>query len=191
MAKIGYARVSTVEQNIDRQLEALNKADCEKIYCEKISGKNMERPELQRMLEYVREGDILVVESYSRLARSTRDLLEIIDKLKNKGVQFISMKERIDTTTPQGNLMLTIFAGLSQFERETLLQRQSEGIAIAKAKGVYKGRKAIALPSNWIEVYTLWKEGTYTAKVAQKKLGLQSATFYRMVKKYEANKDAK
>lgn len=184
---IGYIRVSTKEQNTERQEEALKKEGAEKVFIEKISGKNTNRPKLQEMMQFVREGDTLIVESYSRLARSTTDLLTIIAELESKGVKFISLKEHIDTNTPQGKFMLTIFAGLSQFERECILQRQAEGIAIAKSQGKYKGRKPVTLPPNWQEVITLWKTGDITARVAQKKLGMKPATFYRKVKELEQN----
>ena len=182
MARIAYIRVSTKEQNTARQEEAMKSQGVERTYIEKVSGKNTDRPQLKAMLDYVREGDTVVVESYSRLARSTADLLNIIESLNKKGVSFISLKENIDTTTPQGKLMLTIFAGLAQFERECLLQRQAEGIALAKTRGVYKGRKPIDKPNNWDEVIALWKAGDITAVVAQKKLELTPATFYRKVK---------
>ena len=131
--KIGYIRVSTQEQNTARQ--ETDKEQFDKVYIEKASGKNTDRPQLTAMMDYVRVGDTVVVESYSRIARNTKDLLEIIDRLNKKGVAFISQKEQIDTSTPAGRLMLTIFAGLAQFERECLLERQAEGIAIAKAEG--------------------------------------------------------
>lgn len=182
MARIAYIRVSTKEQNTARQEEAMKSQGVERTYIEKVSGKNTDRPQLKAMLDYVREGDTVVVESYSRLARSTADLLNIIESLNKKGVSFISLKENIDTTTPQGKLMLTIFAGLAQFERECILQRQAEGIAIAKAEGKYKGRKPVELPDNWNEIMKLWKAGDITAVVAQKKLELTPATFYRKVK---------
>ena len=131
--KVGYIRVSTVDQNPARQEEALRQHGVERVFEEKISGKDMNRPKLKELLDFVREGDTVIVESYSRLARSSKDLLFIIDKLQEKKVSFVSLEENIDTTTPQGKLMLTIFAGLSQFERECTLQRQTEGIAIVKA----------------------------------------------------------
>lgn len=184
--KVAYIRVSTEEQNTARQEESMKDQGIEKAFIEKISGKSMDRPQLRAMLDYVREGDTLVVESYSRLARNTKDLLSIVEELEKKSVAFISLKEKIDTSTPQGKLMLTIFAGLAQFERECMLQRQKEGIAIAKAEGKYKGRKPVAIPDNWNEVITLWKKGEITAKVAQKKLEMTSATFYRKVKEKES-----
>lgn len=179
--KVAYIRVSTEEQNTARQEEAMKAQGTEKVFIEKVSGKNTDRPQLKAMLDYVREGDCLIVESYSRLARNTVDLLNIIGELDKKGVSFISLKENIDTSTPQGRLMLTIFAGLAQFERECTLQRQAEGIAIAKAEGKYKGRKPVSLPSNWNEVIGLWQNGEITARVAQRKLNMTPATFYRKV----------
>ena len=180
---VGYVRVSTKEQNTARQEELMKRLGVSKVFEEKISGKNMNRPKLKAMMEFVREGDTVVVESYSRLARSTRDLLTIVEELQEKKVGFISQKENIDTNTPQGRLMLTIFAGLAQFERECTLERQAEGVAIAKAQGKYKGRKPIDKPANWNQVFNQWKAGEITARVAQRKLGLKPATFYRMVKK--------
>ena len=180
--KVAYIRVSTEDQNTARQEEAIRNLGVEKAFIEKVSGKNMDRPQLKAMLDYVREGDTLIVESYSRLARNTKDLLSIIEELEKKGVAFVSLKENIDTSTPQGKLMLTIFAGLAQFERECTLQRQKEGIAIAKTEGKYKGRKPVDIPDNWNEVIALWKKGEITAKVAQKNLGMTPATFYRKLK---------
>ena len=180
--KVAYIRVSTEDQNTARQEEAMKSQGIEKAFIEKVSGKSMDRPQLKAMLDYVREGDTLAVESYSRHARNTKDLLSIVEELERKGVAFISLKENIDTSTPQGKLMLTIFAGLAQFERECTLQRQKEGIATAKTEGKYKGRKPVAIPDNWNEVIALWKKGEITAKVAQKKLGMTSATFYRKTK---------
>lgn len=181
--KVAYIRVSTEGQNTARQEEAMKGLGVERCFIEKISGKNTDRPQLKAMMDFVREGDSLIVESYSRLARSTHDLLEIVDALSKKGVAFVSLKENIDTTTPQGKLMLTIFAGLAQFERECLLQRQAEGIAIAKANGVYKGRKPVDTPDNWEEVIEEWKSGKITAVEAMKETGLTKATFYRMAKR--------
>ena len=178
--RIGYARTSTQEQNLDRQQVALQNVD--KIFMEKLSGKDMNRPQLKAMMDFVREGDVVVVESYSRLARSTKDLLSIIEQLENKGVKFVSLKENIDTTTPQGRLMLTIFGGLAQFEREQTLQRQKEGILIAKSKGVYKGRKPINLPENYNDVMMLWRNKSITARKAMTMLNMNPTTFYRKAK---------
>lgn len=188
--KVGYVRVSTTEQNTARQEKIMADLDVEKIFIDKLSGKNTQRPELKRMLEFVRAGDTVVVESYSRLARSTKDLLNLIDALSEKGVNFISQKENIDTSTPQGRLMLTIFAGLAQFERECTLERQREGIAIAKSEGKYKGRKPIQVDEEkFKEVYDRWKAGKIKAVEAMKELELSKPTFYRRAKAFEMAKN--
>lgn len=185
MARIGYIRVSTQEQNTARQEVALK--DCDKLYIEKVSGKDAEhRPQLKAMMDYVREGDTVVVLEYSRFARNTRDLLKLVDELKEKKVSFVSLKENIDTSTAHGELMMTIFAGLAQFERKQNLQRQAEGIAIAKAEGKYKGRQPIKVDEKAFEQeYRAWKEGKQTARKAMQNVGLQPNTFYRRVKAFE------
>ena len=182
MARIKYIRVSTKEQNTPRQEQ--DKALYDKIYLEKISGKDTNRPQLQAMLDYVREGDVVEVESYSRLARDTRDLLNIIDALNKKGVTFVSQKEQIDTSTPAGRFMLSVFASLAQFEREQILSRQAEGIAIAKQEG-RMGRPEIKPCDNFTAIVEAWKQGKTTAVEAMKQAGLTKATFYRKVKAME------
>lgn len=179
MARIKYIRVSTQEQNTARQETDKEKFD--KVYIEKASGKNTDRTELKKMLDYVREGDVVVVESYSRIARNTQDLLAIVAALEAKGVDFVSQKEQIDTSTPSGRLMLTIFAGLAQFERECLLERQAEGIAIAKAEG-RMGRPSIQTGEEFAAIVKRWKAGEITAVAAMKEAGMTNATFYRKVK---------
>ncbi len=139
MATVGYIRVSTSEQNIQRQVELLE-SECDTVFIDKVSGKNTNRPEYKRMMDYLRDGDLLVVESYDRLSRDLKDLIEIVEILKNKGVNFKSKKQDIDTSTVQGTLMFHMFGGLAQYERELIKQRQAEGIAIAKAEGKFKGR---------------------------------------------------
>lgn len=143
--RVFYIRCSTLDQNEARQLAMAKEHNADRIFIDKASGKNTDRVELQKMLAFVREGDTVICESFSRIARNTRDLLSITDELQRKGVEFISLKESIDTSTPQGKFMLTIFAALAQMERENILQRQSEGIAIAKENGVYKGRKPMEI----------------------------------------------
>lgn len=141
---IAYIRVSTREQNEARQVEALEKYGIEKTYMEKVSGKNIQdRTQLQAMLDFCREGDAIFVHDFSRLARSTRDLLDIVSYLDTKGVKLVSNKENLDTSTPTGKLMLTVIASINEFERQNLLERQHEGIEIAKREGKYKGRKQV------------------------------------------------
>lgn len=182
MSKIGYLRVSTIEQNTDRQEIALNDIGMDKLFIEKASGKSTNRLELKKMLEYVREGDVLYIESISRLARSTKDLLSIVQQLEEKKVELISLKENIDTTTPQGRFILTIFAALSELERENTLQRQKEGIAAARIKGKKFGRPRIENPKKWDEVTKLWKNNEITAVEAMRRLDMNRGTFYRRVK---------
>jgi len=184
--KVGYVRVSTEEQNTIRQETLMRQLEVEKIYTDKASGKNKDRHELREMLNFVREGDTVIVESYSRIARNTRDLLDIVEILQKKGVDFVSKKEAIDTTTPAGRLMLTIFAGLYQFERESIAERQAEGIFEAKKAGKYKGRKPIEVdPIKFKALYEQWRAGKITAVNMRKQLNLTPNTFYRRVKAFE------
>lgn len=179
--KIGYIRVSTQEQNTIRQEVLMENLGVDEIYIDRMSGKSSDRPELKKMMEYVRQGDTVIVEAISRFARNTRDLLELVERLTAKGVEFISKKEAIDTTTPTGKFMLTVFGAVAELEREYILQRQQEGIAIAKARGKYKGRKPITHP-DFPKVVAAWKRGELTAVQAMRKLGMSKATFYRKVK---------
>lgn len=180
---IGYVRVSTQEQNEQRQYIALQEKNVDKIFTDKASGKTADRAELKEMLSFVRDGDVVITESISRIARSTRDLLSIIDTLTQKNVEFISLKESIDTTTPQGKFMLTVFAAMAELERENILQRQKEGIAIAKAQGKYKGKPPIKIDEKTFKsVCIRWRKNEITATQAMKELNLKPNTFYRRVK---------
>ena len=180
--KIGYVRISTVDQNTARQDVLMQELGVEQVFTDRMSGKNTDRPELKRMMSFVREGDVVIVESISRFARNTRDLLDLVEALTKKNVEFISKKEAIDTTTPAGKFMLTIFGAVAELEREYILQRQKEGIEIAKAKGVYKGRKPIER-ENFKEIVAIWKDGRITAVEAMKRLDMTPSTFYRKVRK--------
>lgn len=185
--KIGYVRCSTKDQNPERQEVLMQKLGVEKVFIDMLSGKDTNRPQLQAMLDYIREGDTVIVESFSRLARNTRDLLEITDKMREKGVEFISLKESIDTKTPVGKALLTILGAISELEREYILERQAEGIAIKKQKGGYRGRVPIKVDEKKFEQeYKLWRSGQITAKLAMEHLGLKPNTFYRRVAEYEA-----
>ena len=179
---IAYIRVSTEEQNYESQMEAMKDLEFAKVFTEKRSAKDTNRPELQNMLDYVREGDTVYVKDFSRLARSTKDLLNIIDILENKKVKLISIKEKLDTSTPAGKLMVTMLGAIYEFERANLLERQKDGIAVAKKEGKYKGRKKIQKPDNWQEVYSDWSCRKITAKKACELLKLKTNTFYNFVK---------
>lgn len=183
--KVFYARVSTEEQNEQRQIESAKECKADKIYVDKQSGKDTNRPQLKEMLSFVREGDMVIVSDISRIARNTSDLLNMVNGLNEKGVSFKSLKENIDTTTPQGQFMLTIFGALAQLERETILQKQKEGIAIAKAEGKYKGRKPLDIDEKEMrEICGRWRKGEITAVKAQKLLKMTSSTFYRKVAEF-------
>lgn len=182
---IAYVRVSTVEQNEARQVEALEKYGIDKWFREKVSAKDINRPELQSMLEFAREGDTVYIMDFSRLARSTKDLLELVERMESKSIKLVSLKESIDSSTPTGKLMLTMIGAIAEFERTNLLERQREGIAIAKAEGKYKGRKRIPRPSNFGEVYSRWKRREMTGKEAMEQLELKRNTFYKMIKEFE------
>ena len=178
--KIGYIRVSSLDQNTIRQEVVMQELGVEEVFIDRLSGKDTKRPELQKMLAFARKDDTVIVESISRFARNTKDLLTLIDLLTAKGVTFISKKENIDTTTPTGKFMLTVFGAVSELEREYILQRQKEGIAIAKDQGKYKGRKRIE-NVNFDAVYAKWQENEITAVEAMKILNMKKSTFYRRV----------
>lgn len=182
--KVGYVRISTKNQNTARQDELMERLGVEKVYTDKVSGKNTDRPELRRMMDFVREGDVVIVESFSRFARNTRDLLDLMDTLKQKGVQFISMKENIDTESTAGKLMMVLFAALAQFERENLLERQAEGIAVAKVEGRMKGRPKKA-EETFEDIYLQVQAGKKSASRGAKELGIARSTWYRKAKEYE------
>lgn len=181
--KVGYVRCSTAEQNEARQLHMMEVQGAEKVFVDKASGKNTDRPQFHEMMNFVRQGDTVVVESISRIARNTRDLLAITSDFTERGIEFVSLKESIDTTTPQGRFMLTVFGAMAEMERESILERQREGIAIAKEQGKYKGRKPQDVNVDQMrEVCARWRAGEITATAAMGELGLKSNTFYRRVK---------
>ncbi len=182
-ARIAYVRVSTVDQNEARQVKAIEaETSIDRWFIEKVSAKDTNREQLQQMLEYVRSGDVIYIKDFSRMARSTKDLLEIIEALNQKHVKLISLNERLDTSTPTGKLLVSMIGSINEFERANLLERQKEGIAIAKEKGKYKGRKKVEKPSNWDEVYKLWKDRLITATEAMNRTQLKRNTFYNFIK---------
>ena len=176
--RVGYVRCSTIEQNEARQLKMMEEQKAEKLFIDKASGKN-----IKEMMGFVRAGDMVIVESISRIARNTRDLLSIVSELTEKQVEFVSLKENIDTTTPQGRFMLTVFGALAELERENILERQREGIAIAKDAGKYKGRKPLEVDeAQFKDACKRWRAGEITATAAMQEVGLKPNTFYRRVK---------
>lgn len=185
---IQYIRVSTIDQNEGRQVEALKKYNIDKTFLEKVSAKDTNRPKLNEMIEFAREGDTIFIHSFDRLARSTKDLLEIAEQLKAKGIHLVSNKENIDTSTATGKLMLTMIGAIAEFERANMLERQKEGIAIAKEEGKYMGRKEIDYPVNWTEIYSKYKVRELTGTKAMQELGLKRNTFYKLVQEYEISK---
>lgn len=182
--RVAYVRVSTEEQNEARQIEALKQHNIEKWFTEKISGKNTDRPQLKAMLDFVREGDTVYIHDFSRLARSTKDLLELVEQLQKKGVHLISNKEKLDTGTPTGKLMLTMIAAINEFERQNLLDRQREGIAIAKRNGVYKGRKKIVRTETFYILYDRYIRRELNKGQFAKALQVSRPTLDRMLKEY-------
>lgn len=181
---IAYIRVSTVEQNEARQREALQAYHIDKWFTEKASGKDTNRPMLQEMLDYIREDDTVYVEEFSRLGRSTADLLAIVQQIEDSGAKFVSLKENFDTQTPAGRLQMTMMAAIAEFERAMILERQREGIAIAKREGKYKGRKAVSVPNigNYYQKY-MTRQATKTS-IAQE-LGISRTTLDKLFREYK------
>lgn len=179
---IGYARVSTAGQNLEGQCDSLLQAGCERIYSEKISGVKAQRPELERMLDALREGDTVVITELTRLGRSVKELFAIIEKVHEAGASIKSLREIwLDTTTPQGNLLFTIFAGLSQFERDLIRQRTKSGLEAARARGRKGGRPK----SNQNQIslaLKLYNSKLHTIKEITKLTGISRATLYRYIK---------
>jgi len=181
---VAYVRVSTVEQNEARQIEALEKHNIDKWFKEKVSGKDTNRPQLQAMIDFVREGDTVYIHDFSRLARSTKDLLHIVETLNKKGVHLVSNKENVDTSTPTGKLMLTMIGAIAEFERANLLERQKEGIAIAQKNGAYKGRKAKEIDNKFVELYERYNKREINKSQMAKELEISRPTLDKMIKEY-------
>jgi len=188
--QVAYIRCSSVDQKEGRQLSAFEHLNIYKIYVEKASAKDTKRPLLQKMLKAVKAGDTIYVHDFSRIARSTRDLLNLVESLNERGVKLISLKEHLDTSTPTGKLMLTVIGAINTFERECMLERQREGILIAQREGKYKGRKPIEKPENWNEVYTLWRSQVINSAEAMARLRLTRSTFYKLTAKQKSIDEA-
>ena len=181
---IAYIRVSTVEQNEQRQIEAMKPFTIEKWFIEKISAKDTNRPKLQELLEFAREGDTIHVHDFSRLARSTKDLLDIVEQLTQKNIYLVSNKENIDTSTPTGKLMLTMIGEINEFERYNLLERQREGIAIAKRNGKYTGGKRKNVP-NFENGYQRYLRREISKVALAKELRISRPTLDKLIKEYK------
>jgi len=187
---IGYIRVSTEQQHTDRQHEIIKKYECEKVYEEKITGTKRERPELNRMIEQLRKGDTIIIESLSRLSRSTKDLISLVEQFNGMGVDLISSKEQIDTTTATGRLVFAIFAALAQFERDTIAERTREGLKAARARGRKGGRpradqKAVAQALKMYDTMD-GNKGRFSISEISKACGISAPTLYRYINERKA-----
>jgi len=181
--KVFYARVSSLTQNLARQEELAIREKMDKVFIDRCSGKNADRPALQQMLNFIREGDVVYVHSITRLARNVRDLLTIIDELALKKVGFVSFKENIDTSTPAGKFILTVFGALSEMERLTIKSNQMEGIELAKKRGVYKGRAPMKYDKEkFRRMVGEVKDKRRTATSVMKEFKITATTYYRWIK---------
>lgn len=179
---IGYARVSTLEQNLDLQVDALTKVGCRPIYQEKLSGSLTNRPELERCMNYLRKGDVLVVWRLDRLGRGIKNLIEIVNQLKNRGIGFKSIQENIDTTTATGELIFHIFASLAQFERRLIQERTKAGIEAAYARGKVGGRPLkLSLPDR-VKLEKMYLEKSLSIRDLCKLFGISTRTLYKTLK---------
>jgi DNA invertase Pin-like site-specific DNA recombinase len=176
----GYARVSTESQNLDRQIDALEKYGVNQIYNEKMTGTKRDRPELNKMIDRMTEGDTVVIESLSRIGRSTKDLIELMELFQQKGVNLISLKENIDTTTSTGKLVFAIFSAIAQFERDVIADRTKEGLKAARARGRVGGRPKVDsdLTKKAVKLY---HTGQYSLKEIEEMTGVKRSTVYRNV----------
>ncbi len=179
--KIGYARVSTTDQNLNRQIDLLTSYGVDRIYKEKMSGTKRERPELQKLLERMDSGDTVVIESLSRLGRSTKDLIELVEQFQLKNVQLVSLKESIDTSSSTGKLLFTIMSALAQFERDVIADRTKEGLQAARARGRTGGRPKIN-QHKLQQAMKLYQTRQHTASEIEELTGVKRSTLYRYLK---------
>lgn len=174
----GYARVSTENQNLNRQLDALKKYGVAQIYCEKMTGTKKDRPELNKLIERITAGDTIVIESLSRLGRSTKDLIELMETFNKKGANLVSLKESIDTTTSTGKLLFTLMSAIAQFERDVIADRTREGLASARARGRKGGRPRVN-ERDLEKARRLYESKQYTVKEITEMTGLKRSSLYR------------
>ena len=181
--KIGYARVSTQDQNLDRQIDNLKAAGCERIYQEKMTGTRSDRPEFRLMLQVLRPGDVLVTDSFSRLSRSTKDLLALVDHLNSSGIHLVSLKENLDTTTATGKLMLTMLSALSQFERDLIAERTLDGLKAARARGRKGGRPTLGSEKDRKQAMAMYQTNAMTNREIADRFGVSVSTLNRWIRK--------
>lgn len=179
--KIGYARVSTQDQNLDRQIDNLTAAGCERIFNEKMTGTKSDRPELRTMLLTLRPGDTLIIDSFSRLSRSTKDLLDIVDKLTAMEVHLVSLKENLDTTTATGKMMLTMLSALSQFERDLIAERTKDGLKAARARGRHGGRPRSGSDKDKKQALAMYHANVMSNSEIAQKFNISSRTLSRWI----------
>ena len=177
----GYGRVSKSEQNLDRQVDALRAKGCHRIFLEKCSGAKPQRPELSRLKDCTRPGDTVMVESWSRLGRSTKDLIELVEWFRSRHIKLVSIKENFDTETPQGKMMVTIFQAFAEFERELLIQRTKEGLSAARARGRRGGRPRKAEKDVALAI-KLYDSKLHSIKEIAKLSGVSQSTLYRYIR---------
>jgi DNA invertase Pin-like site-specific DNA recombinase len=179
---VGYARVSTADQKLDRQLDALREAGCERIFEDVASGAKAERPGLDRMLDTLREGDVVVIMKLSRLGRSLRHLVELVDDFRERGVGFRSLTEGFDTTTAGGRFVFSVMAAMAEFEREIIVERTRSGLAAARARGRVGGRKPVMTPRTVRMAAALMADRRNTVGEIADELGVSRRTLYRYVR---------
>lgn len=177
----GYARVSTQHQDLNRQLDLLAEQNCNEILTEKMTGTKSNRPELNRLKDKLRPGDTVVVESFSRLGRSTKDLIDLVTYFEEQDVKLVSLKENLDTTTPQGRLMMTVFQAFSQFERDLIVERTKEGLQSARARGRIGGRPRVN-KRDIERAVKLYESKAYSGKEITEMTGISKSTLYRYIK---------
>lgn len=180
--KIGYARVSTQDQNLDRQIDNLTAAGCERIFNEKMTGTKSDRPELKTMLLTLRPGDTLVIDSFSRLSRSTKDLLDLVEKLTSMGVHLVSLKENLDTTTATGKMMLTMLSALSQFERDLIAERTRDGLKAARSRGRCGGRPRVGTDKDKRQALAMYHANAMSCRDIAERFGVSLSTLNRWIK---------